>query len=461
MNIIDPKQWIPIDGIHLEDAAEQVVRAEGNMLVIAGPGAGKTELLAQKAGFLFATNYCAYPRKILAISFKKDAADNLKKRIVKRYGNSVKDRFVSLTFDAFAKGILDRFRLSLPVGNIPDAEYIVNDEKIIDAAFRHEGYSPNSYERASVTKRFYEKTINEANLPLQGESLGAKVWNDLLTGFGTYKSCLSFQMISKLAIYIIQSNNLIKKAIQLTYSHVFLDEFQDTTDLQYELVKSCFLNSSCILTAVGDNKQRIMLWAGARRTVFNDFYNEFHAEGKRLIMNHRSAPKLVEVQKAMYEALRDTKGKVEASDQWNRDDGEVFLLISKNEDAERGWLIDSIKKQIENGTRPNDICVLCKQKPSDYTEELIRDLAYKDIRARIEVEYQDLLKEPVVVLIISVMKLAMDRKRPDEWEYVLEETSLLKGADSYSSEKDGYYEMQEELSDILDQCGSMMRVADD
>jgi len=134
MKKITPDQWKPADGIQLEKAALESVRSSANDLVIAGPGAGKTELLAQKAGFLFSTGQCADPRKILAISFKKDAAENLKKRIAKRYGKEVSERFMSQTYDAFAKSILDRFRMALPEECIPHANYATNDFAIIEAA---------------------------------------------------------------------------------------------------------------------------------------------------------------------------------------------------------------------------------------------------------------------------------------------------------------------------------------
>lgn len=80
MKIIEPEQWMPCDGIILEENANAAVKAKKNILVVAGPGAGKTELLAQKASYLFQTNTCKDPQKILAISFKNDAADNLKKK---------------------------------------------------------------------------------------------------------------------------------------------------------------------------------------------------------------------------------------------------------------------------------------------------------------------------------------------------------------------------------------------
>ncbi len=95
---IPPLQWTPSGGIILEENATTSVKAEKNVLVVAGPGAGKTELLAQKTGYLFQTNICTYPKKILAISFKTDAAANLKERIESRYEkNMLSDFLLSLT----------------------------------------------------------------------------------------------------------------------------------------------------------------------------------------------------------------------------------------------------------------------------------------------------------------------------------------------------------------------------
>ena len=73
-----PEQWVPAAGITLEPNAETACREQHrNVAVTAGPGAGKTELLAQRADFLLRTNTCPYPQRILAISFKADAAANL------------------------------------------------------------------------------------------------------------------------------------------------------------------------------------------------------------------------------------------------------------------------------------------------------------------------------------------------------------------------------------------------
>ena len=128
MKAIKHEEWRPSDGIMLEAAAAQAVFANGNCVITAGPGAGKTELLAQKAGYLLQTNTCPYPKQILAISFKKDAAANLKDRVNLRCGRELGCRFTSLTYDAFASSLLDRFLCALPYEFAVNPDYEVSLE---------------------------------------------------------------------------------------------------------------------------------------------------------------------------------------------------------------------------------------------------------------------------------------------------------------------------------------------
>ena len=161
MRIVTPEKWTPCDGIVLEPNAEEAVRINSNILVMAGPGAGKTELLAQKASHLFQTNKCRDPQKILAISFKNDAADNLKKRVIRRCGNEIGNRFVSLTYDAFSKSILDHFRFALPEDVRPKGSYSVNENEIIDAAFRKAGYINTQHLSPGRLRDYYDKILEK------------------------------------------------------------------------------------------------------------------------------------------------------------------------------------------------------------------------------------------------------------------------------------------------------------
>lgn len=69
--LIPKEQWKPADGIELEKNAEIVVKSNCNYLVIAGPGSGKTELLAQRACFLLQTGICYSPKGYLQSAIKK------------------------------------------------------------------------------------------------------------------------------------------------------------------------------------------------------------------------------------------------------------------------------------------------------------------------------------------------------------------------------------------------------
>ena len=109
--MIAVEEWQPADGLTLEPNALRAAKESDRCLALtAGPGAGKTEMLAQRADFLLRTGTCRYPKRILAISFKVDASRNLKERVERRCGSALASRFDSYTFHAFAKRIIDRFR---------------------------------------------------------------------------------------------------------------------------------------------------------------------------------------------------------------------------------------------------------------------------------------------------------------------------------------------------------------
>lgn len=456
MIIVAPENWIPCDGVVLEDNANAAVKAKGNVLVVAGPGAGKTELLAQKASYLFQTSICRDPQKILAISFKNDAADNLKKRVIKRCGKDVESRFISMTYDAFSKSLVDHFRFALPENIRPESSYLVNDVDTIDAAFKKAGYNNPQGLPAYKLRTYYDNVLGNVQLPYTKNDLGERVWKLLLKGFDDYKPTLSFKMLSILSEYIIRTNPKIKRGLQLTYKFVFLDEFQDTTGLQYNLVKQCFLNSKSILTAVGDNKQRIMVWAGALKTVFDDYKKEFNAETKKLIMNHRSAPRLVDLQKKMYASLNEEDSAICVFDKWKPEDGAITLFLAKDDEQEATAVSKQIASKIKSGLETNKICILCKQKPANYTERIIAELKKLQIYARVEDEYQNLIKEPIVEMLISILRLAVDIKHPHDWEYVVLKTSELWNVTSYQSDED-YLKMQDALDVEIQLLGSMMK----
>ena len=112
-----------------------------------------------------------------------------------------------------------------------------------------------------------------------------------------------FPMLNALAEFLIRNTPHLKKILQATYGHILLDEFQDTTFDQYRLLKSAFMNSGIPVTAAGDEKQNIMLWANAMPDGMEQFINDFNAKEINLQWNFRSAPRLAELQNVVARKL--------------------------------------------------------------------------------------------------------------------------------------------------------------
>lgn len=406
--------WAP-EGIILEDAALEVVRSACNHLVIAGPGAGKTELLAQRACYLLQTNSCPFPKRILSVSFKKDSASNLEDRVANRCGKDLAARLDSYTFDKFCKEILDRFRLTLPIEFQPDKDYRVDtDNKLLFQAYQLAGY-PVPRINPQETKPNYPKSV----VKIMAHGLASANFNP----------ALNFNLISRLALNILQHNGLIRTALQKTYSHIFLDEFQDTTSLQYEIVTTCFSNSASIITAVGDQKQRIMLWAGAMPNAFEQYEKDFKAISKTMIMNHRSAPKLLHLQKSLYKALNEKDIDITPSTRWQPEDGQALISIFDDEMSERAYIRKEIEQQLLEGCNPRDICILVKRSIAEYLGDLLENDIIPGVKVRNEVVYQDLLKEDAVKLILAALYCAVTVDNPDAYMYLQDTDLQVKNTD--------------------------------
>ncbi len=455
MIYIPKETWTqPID--RKNDIVLNAVRSSGNMLVSAGPGTGKTEFLAQKADYLLRTNLCRNPKKILAISFKKDSAENLRKRVAERLGDEASFRFTSLTFDAFAKSLLDQFRMALPESLRPNPDYMIESvdqsaREYIDNICRCFGIGRQEGESARSYYPRRNKELINIQLPLQNinASNKEKIWYYLLKGSEelNHPASLTFQMIMILAIYIIKSSPKIKKALQMTYSHVFLDEFQDTTDLQYNLLTTCFKESTAEIIAVGDKKQRIMLWANALPNAFEIFQQDFHSSYVVFEENYRSVPKLVKLQEMMYNSLNASSDKAIAGGNWDKEDGYIAFVKTKQEDDECNYVVSKIEEYIESGIDPCKISIIVRERPQNYAEKIRQNLSEKKIYARYEADYIDLLKNPIISFFMDFLAILLNESASNEWMSATAFAINVLDIESQNEKK--YYDFMKEWSKLI------------
>lgn len=362
--MIAAERWSPADGLTLEpNALAAATERARNLVLTAGPGAGKTEMLAQRADFLLRTGTCRYPRRILAISFKTDASQNLKARVKKRCGPELAARFDSHTFHAFAKRIIDRFRPVLTGRDALDADYSIG---------------PRRVQRQSIT----------------------------------------FADMVPLAQTIVNANLAARNAVRQTYSHVFLDEFQDCTADQYGLILACFGGTSAILTAVGDTKQSIMGWAGALEGIFQTFADAFDALPRNLYQNFRSAPRLRRMQNAMVMVMDPPAALADAD--IVGDEGEIAILRFGDDEEEAVSLTERIRRLIDDGIAPSEIAVLVSKQQNLYCRRLIAAFDSAEIPFREEDKEQDLASEPAVCLFIDFLLIASGTRQPAAYRRLLD-----------------------------------------
>jgi len=443
--MIKAEQWRPIGIPGMEDAALRAVRSETAASVVAGPGAGKTELLAQRVCFLLQTGACPTPRRILAISFKRDAAANLQNRVRERAG-ALASRFDSFTFDAFSKNIVDRFLPALPPHLRPTEDYeIVSPTKKdverflqtlkappsnLGTSYQVGSLDPDAFVRDYVVGGPLSVTPQK---PKRVETWAAQqMWEQFLK---QTTSKLTFPMIGRLAEQVLRLLPVMGRALRETYYYVLLDEFQDTTHVQYDFLCTAFLGSTSILTAVGDHRQRIMGWAMALADAFARFDKDFKAARAVLLMNYRSSPELVRIQEFLIRAVDPSCAIPMSARKPSELKDHCQILVFTDHGVEARYLAARIKAAIKrDGVSPRDICILVKQKVGVYASEILAALEKAGIRARNESELQDLLTEPVVQMLIAFVKLAVTKRAPSEWAQVTNIFALARRVDSDSSE---------------------------
>ena len=354
------EQWLPADGLMLEPNAMNAAKEQEKCLALtAGPGAGKTEMLAQRADFLFRTGTCRYPKRILAISFKVDASTNLKERVKRRCGSELASRFDSYTFHAFAKRIIDRFRIVLTGDDALSENYSIGNRKITGTQI---------------------------------------TFNDLVP----------------LAIEILKKSSIARNVIRQTYSDIFLDEFQDCTNLQYELIKLAFQGTSARLIAVGDTKQKIMGWAGALEGIFETFAQDFSAEPLNMYRNFRSKPRLLRLQNKIIQNLDPNS--VMPEELLRGDEGEILSYEFENDIEEAESIVKCISEWIYDEKIPlHEIAILVSKQAESYAAVIMKNLEGKNIPYRNEQQLQDISTEPITKLIIDYLLCLYGTREPQSW----------------------------------------------
>lgn len=451
MPLTRPDDWRPSGVAELEPNAWRALRHDGCASVVAGPGAGKTEFLAQRASYLLETGLCPAPRRILAISLKTDAASNLAERVRRRCGEQLGSRFDSMTFDAFTKGLVDRFGPGLPPAWRIDGQYGISFPGYRDfqgflqgtiaaapAPWKADiaGYRIADFETGRIGVLRLDP---EPRSPVNAlEFAASRWWSGRLSSGGTK---LTFTMLNRLAEMLLRIQRQIGRAVRTTYPFVFLDEFQDTTYAQFDFLHSAFQHPGITVTAVGDGKQRIMGWAGARADSFERFRSDFSAIEVPLLCNFRSSPELVAVQHVVAQAV--DAGAIPAVSRATRTvSGDVVQVWASTSEAREAdhlarWIASDMAAR---GTAPRDYAILVRQTADRFEAGLQPYFGALGLGLRNEAKrlgrttLQDLLGETMAIIAVAILRLATERRAPESWTLASKAIARLRAADPEDAE---------------------------
>lgn len=462
MSFVTPQQWRPNGIDDLEPVAWEALRDTHSTSVAAGPGAGKTEFLAQRASYLLETGLCPPPRRILAITFKRDAAINIRRRVAQRTPEHA-TRFVAMTFDAFTKSVVDRFHSLLPEHWAMKAPYVIrytSNREIGDFLDRIADVAPAQLAadvRAIPQNDFVTAAIGKHPLPV--------LWPQPTSAIGyaiqqwwqhSYIErdvpAVDFVMLNRLAELIIRHSPRLQRALHETYPFVFVDEFQDTTYAQYTFLRAVFGRRTTV-TAVGDRKQRIMGWAGALDDAFVEFTADFSAIPYELLWNFRSTQALVELQHRFATLLDPSAEPAAAQAISDIDDQPAQLWSFPDKLGEARTVAAFVAADIAASTRnPSDYAFVARQKVADFEPTFRQALAAHGIALRNDdalygqMRLQDLLKDAYSDLFIGFLRLAArsghQQSDPRVWVDVSTTITRLRSGDDLADEIAAHHDDQ-------------------
>lgn len=407
---------------------------KGPLLLIAGAGTGKTYVIVEKIKYFIARRF-AKPEEILALTFTEKAATEMEERVDQAIPYGYFQMWIS-TFHSFADQVLKEHasHIGLNPGYrlITDAEALLflkdnlflfnldyfrplgNPNRYLEGLHRHfsrlkdEDLSPNEYllwaqnqkpkikDQKEETKKDFEKNLELAN--------AYKTYQDLKIKEGL----MDFSDLIFYALELFRKRKNLLRQYQKKFTHVLIDEFQDTNIAQYELIKLlCPANKSPKLTVVGDDSQAIYKFRGASVSNILMFMKDYpKAKQITLKKNYRSNQRILN---AAYRLIKHN----------DPDTLEVRLGISKNLIAQKKdgktaltfYLADRVEEEAEFAVQSilalqktyqfSDIAILTRA--NNHADPFVRALSRKGI------PYQflgpgNLFKQPEVKDLIAYLK---------------------------------------------------------
>lgn len=348
-----------IDG--LNDKQRQAVTAPlGNYLILAGAGSGKTRVLTQRIAWLIEVENIS-ESQILAVTFTNKASREMRNRIQNNLTNphNLNHMWVG-TFHSIALRIL---RIYFQEASLPkDFQVLDSDDqnRMIKRILKTHGFNEKLFTPQNAC--WFINHHKEECQRLSHIFANNEIEQGLINIYQLYQSAcersglVDFAEILLRCYELLQNNPLILQHFQYRFKQILVDEFQDTSLIQYNWIKLLAGKHNNVMI-VGDDDQSIYGWRGARIENIQHFSQDFPAvETIRLEQNYRSKGNILHSANHLITHNEDRLGK----ELWTADDnGETVGIYSAfNELDEALYVVSEIEKWHQNGGDLNQCAIL-------------------------------------------------------------------------------------------------------
>ena len=341
-----------------EKQIEAVTTSDESALILAGAGSGKTKVLTSRVAWLI-HNQTTSPGGILAVTFTNKAAKEMLVRISSQLPINTRGMWVG-TFHGLCNRFLKKHHKD---AGLPEIFQILDsaDQK---SAIKRVMKSMNIDEELFTSKdlQYFINANKEEGVrsnDYQAFDNISKKKNEVYSMYE--KQCqkegvVDFAELLLRCLELLQKNVSIREHYQSIFKHILVDEFQDTSKLQYQWLKLLTSNQSFIF-AVGDDDQSIYGFRGASPGNMKDLQNDFKIKNViKLEQNYRSTNNILNAANAIIDNNKDRLGK----NLWaSLGDGDLIRQYTALDDRlEAAYLVDEIKMMHRAGSRYDQIAIL-------------------------------------------------------------------------------------------------------
>jgi DNA helicase-2/ATP-dependent DNA helicase PcrA len=308
-----------------------IANTDGPQVINAGPGTGKTEVVASRVAYLI-NDKGIFPRRIMCVTFTNNAADEMKERIA-NYTNANISAMLVGTFHSICGHILGEYnhrRLIIPGFKIlseSEAYWCLKSALSKDASpVETESIAEeiSRFKRSMTGLDAYARSLPDPEQAARFKKL-YKLYQKQLLLADSY----DFDDLTREAVLSLQKDRQLLTKIATGFSYIFVDEYQDASHAEASLVR--LLYTGCPnLCVVGDSRQAIFGWRGADPRLIEQFKKLHRGTiSHKLCINHRSTKQIVETSNRLMAASTNRHRSI--STPAGASDGKVTVTSYANE----------------------------------------------------------------------------------------------------------------------------------